>query len=365
MRLQLLMILVTLFQLHAENSYTQQKVSILFKDAAIEEVIKAVEAQSGYVVVYNNTLLKTVKRVTVTLRNVNAVEALNEALKGSGLHCKLVEDFLVIAKDNVKTAPEDDKGRKIEGKVTDKDKLPLPGVTVLIKGTTGGVVTDTDGKFQLTLPGNKEITLQFSFVGMKTKEVKVTDDKPLQIVLEEDVTEVEEVVVNGIFQRKAGSFTGSALTMKGEDLKKVSNSNVFASLKNLDPSLMIFDNLEFGSDPNKMPTMALRGKTAFDLGSDDIDLKGSYANDPNAPLFILDGFEASVQKIADLDMNRVESLTILKDASAKAIYGSKAANGVIVIETKKNTESSLRISYSGSVEIQAPDLSSYNLTNAA
>ena len=365
MRLQLLMIFVTLFQLHAENSYTQQKVRILFKDAAIEEVIKAVEAQSGYVVVYNNTLLKTVKRVTVTLRNVNAVEALNEALKGSGLHCKLVEDFLVIAKDNVKAAPEDDKGRKIEGKVTDKDKLPLPGVTVLVKGTKLGVVTDTAGKFQLTLPLEKEVTLQFSFIGMRTKEVKVTDDKPLSIVLEEEATEVEEVVVNGIFQRKAGSFTGSALTMKGEDLKRVSNSNVFASLKNLDPSLMIFDNLEFGSDPNKMPTMALRGKTAFDLGSDDIDLKGSYANDPNAPLFILDGFEASVQKIADLDMNRVESLTILKDASAKAIYGSKAANGVIVIETKKNTESSLRISYSGSVEIQAPDLSSYNLTNAA
>ena len=365
MRLQLLMIFVTLFQLHAENSYTQQKVSILFKDAAIEEVIKAVEAQSGYVVVYNNTLLKTVKRVTVTLRNVNAVEALNEALKGSGLHCKLVEDFLVIAKDNVKTAPEDDKGRKIEGKVTDKDKMPLPGVTVLVKGTKLGVVTDTAGKFQLTLPLEKEVTLQFSFIGMKAQEVKIKDYKPLSIVLEEEATEVEEVVVNGIFQRKAGSFTGSALTMKGEDLKRVSNSNVFASLKNLDPSLMIFDNLEFGSDPNKMPMMALRGKTAFDLGSDDIDLKGSYANDPNAPLFILDGFEASVQKIADLDMNRVESLTILKDASAKAIYGSKAANGVIVIETKKNTESSLRISYSGSVEIQAPDLSSYNLTNAA
>ena len=365
MRLQLLMIFVTLFQLHAENSYTQQKVSILFKDAAIEEVIKAVEAQSGYVVVYSNTLLKTVKRVTVTLRNVNAVEALNEALRGSGLHCKLVEDFLVIAKDNVKTVPEDDKGRKIEGKVTDKDKMPLPGVTVLVKGTKLGVVTDTAGKFQLTLPLEKEVTLQFSFIGMKAQEVKIKDYKPLSIVLEEEATEVEEVVVNGIFQRKAGSFTGSALTMKGEDLKRVSNSNVFASLKNLDPSLMIFDNLEFGSDPNKMPTMALRGKTAFDLGSDDIDLKGSYANDPNAPLFILDGFEASVQKIADLDMNRVESLTILKDASAKAIYGSKAANGVIVIETKKNTESSLRISYSGSVEIQAPDLSSYNLTNAA
>ena len=365
MRLQLLIIFVTLFQLHAENSYTQQKVSILFKDAAIEDVIREVEAQSGYVVVYNNTLLRTVKRVTVTLRNVNAVEALNKALQGSGLHCKLVEDFLVIAKGEAKTAPEDDKGKKIEGRVTDKDKMPLPGVTVLVKGTKLGVVTDTAGRFQLTLPLEKEVTLQFSFIGMKSQEVKIKDYKPLMVVLEEEATEVEEVVVNGIFSRKAGSFTGSALTMKGEDLKRVSNSNVFASLKNLDPSLMIFDNLEFGSDPNKMPTMALRGKTAFELESDDIDLKGSYANDPNAPLFILDGFEASVQKIADLDMNRVESLTILKDASAKAIYGSKAANGVIVIETKKNTESSLRISYSGSVEIQAPDLSSYNLTNAA
>jgi len=365
MRLQLLIIFVTLFQLHAENSYTQQKVSILFKDAAIEEVIREVEAQSGYVVVYNNTLLRTVKRVTVTLRNVDAVEALNKALKGSGLYCKSVEDFLVIAKGEMKTVSEDDKGKQIEGRVTDKDKMPLPGVTVLVKGTKLGVVTDTVGRFRLTLPMEKEVTLQFSFIGMKSQEVKIKDYKPLLVMLEEEATEVEEVVVNGIFSRKAGSFTGSALTMKGEDLKRVSNSNVFASLRNLDPSLMIFDNLEFGSDPNKMPTMALRGKTAFELESDDIDLKGSYANDPNAPLFILDGFEASVQKIADLDMNRVESLTILKDASAKAIYGSKAANGVIVIETKKNTDSSLRILYSGSVEIQAPDLSSYNLTNAA
>lgn len=92
---------------------------------------------------------------------------------------------------------------------------------------------------------------------------------------------------------------------------------------------MIFDNMEFGSDPNKNPKMTLRGASSLDLNSEDIDLKGTYANDPNAPLFILDGFEATVEKIMDLDMDRVESLTILKDASAKAIYGSRAANGVI------------------------------------
>lgn len=128
---------------------------------------------------------------------------------------------------------------------------------------------------------------------------------------------------------------------------------------------MIFDNLEYGSDPNQTPEMSLRGAASFDAGSSDFDLKGSYGNDPNAPLFILDGFEATVQKIMDLDMERIESLTILKDASAKAIYGSKAANGVIVIETKKTVNAGLRITYTGSLTVQAPDLSSYDLCNSA
>ena len=253
----------------------------------------------------------------------------------------------------------------IRGIGKDKEGNPLPGVTILIKGSTVGVSTDVKGEYVMNVEKRDSLVLSFSFVGMKTKEVKVTDDKPLQIVLEEDVTEVEEVVVNGIFQRKAGSFTGSALTMKGEDLKKVSNSNVFASLKNLDPSLMIFDNLEFGSDPNKMPTMALRGKTAFDLGSDDIDLKGSYANDPNAPLFILDGFETTLATISDLSMDRVESITVLKDAAATAIYGAKAANGVVVVETKAPAAGTLRLNYNGNLNFTFADLSDYNLMNSA
>lgn len=156
----------------------------------------------------------------------------------------------------------------------------------------------------------------------------------INVAMEEELGELDEVVVTGIFERKAESFTGSSITMKNEDLKRVGNANVFQSLKNLDPSLMIFDNLEFGSDPNKDPTMTLRGASSIDMGTEDIDIKGSYVNDPNAPLFILDGFEATVQKIKDLDMDRIASLTILKDASAKAIYWSRQQTGVIVIETK-------------------------------
>lgn len=116
MRLQLLMIFVFLFQLHAENGYTQQKVSILLKDAAIEDVIREVEVQSGYVVVYNNTLLKTVKRISVNVKNVNAVEALNKALVGSGLYCKQVENFLVISKEERKAVQDNEKGQKLKEK---------------------------------------------------------------------------------------------------------------------------------------------------------------------------------------------------------------------------------------------------------
>lgn len=123
--------------------------------------------------------------------------------------------------------------------------------------------------------------------------------------------------------------------------------------------------MEFGADPNKSPEMILRGQSSIDLSIDDVNIKGNYATAPNAPLFILDGFEATIEKIMDLDMDQVESLTILKDASAKAIYGSKAANGVVVIETKHALGGDLRVTYSGNLNIEAPDLSSYNLTNAA
>lgn len=254
---------------------------------------------------------------------------------------------------------------KITGKVLDeKTKNPIAGATIMIIGTTTGAITDEKGAFSFSANVGQQIEVVFT--GMKTKTLKITNStKELTVTLEEDLLAIEDVVVTGIFERRAGSFTGSATTLKAEDLKRVGNQNVFASLRNIDPSLMIKDNMQFGSDPNKNPKMTLRGTSSFDLNNDNLDIKGSYGNDPNAPLFILDGFEASVQKIMDLDMNRVETLTILKDASAKAIYGSKAANGVIVIETKKSKDAKLRVSYTGTIDVQMPDLTSYNLTNAA
>lgn len=170
--------------------------------------------------------------------------------------------------------------------------------------------------------------------------------------------QIDEVIVTGYTKRSKESYTGSASTFTGEDIRRVGNRNVLQSLQNLDPSFVLTENLSLGSNPNMLPDIQLRGQTGLD------DVRGDFSGNPNLPLFILDGFEANLQKIYDLDMNRVASITILRDASAKAIYGSKAANGVLVIETLVPKEGKLRISYNGNLNVEAPDLTSYNLTNA-
>jgi len=169
---------------------------------------------------------------------------------------------------------------------------------------------------------------------------------------------MEEVVVNGAFTRKANTFTGAVTTVKGEELQRVGNQNVLQSLKNIDPSFLQIENLTAGSNPNALPDFQMRGSSS--VGS----LQGEFSSSANQPLFILDGFETDLTKILDLDMNQVESLTTLKDATAKAIYGAKAANGVIVIETKRPSSGRLKVSYNGGLSIEAPDLSSYDLCNA-
>lgn len=262
-----------------------------------------------------------------------------------------------------KNFPQTQNMRTLKGTVRDANRDPLPGATVQVKGTTLGVVTDINGNYSLTIPTDPNTVIVISFIGMKSQEIKAGTTATLNITLQEETQTLEQVVVNGIFERKANTFTGSVKTISNDELKRVGNSNVLQSLKNLDPSIMFIDNMALGSDPNAVPEMVLRGKSSINM--EETDLKATYGNDPNAPLFVLDGFEVSIQKVMDLDMDRVESMTILKDASAKAIYGSKAANGVIIIELKKNPTGDLRVIYNGKVEIEAPDLSSYDLCNAA
>lgn len=248
----------------------------------------------------------------------------------------------------------------IKGTVIDENGLPMIGVAVYDAAEIhSGTVTSDDGSFGIIVSSEcKELT--FEYLGYKKLSVPVSECSLVE--MEPDASAIEETVVTGIYTRKAESFTGAVNTVTSEDLKRVSNSNVFDALKNLDPSLMILDNLTEGSNPNAMASMQLRGASSFAMET--TSLKSNFVNDANMPLFILDGFETTVEKVQDLDMNRVESITILKDASAKAIYGSKAGNGVIVIETKQLRGNQTLVTYTGSVTAEMPDLTSYNLCNA-
>lgn len=252
--------------------------------------------------------------------------------------------------------------RQVKGTVYDETGEPFPGVIVMSRKHKLAATTDIDGKFILAgVPADAVLSVEI--MSYKTQEIRVADiKKDLKIYLEPDSQVLEESVVTGIFTRKKDSFTGSVQSMTSEDIKRVSNSNVVESLKNLDPSLLVLDNLEAGSNPNAMASMQIRG--ASTLAAETSNLKSNFLAKANQPLFILDGFETTLEKVTDMDMNRVQSITILKDASAKAIYGSKGANGVIVIETKALTNDKSRVTYNGSLSIEAPDLTSYNLCNS-
>lgn len=339
-------------------SYAQTgTVSIRVKETALHEIFQLIEAQCGYTFVYNNEQLNGLKPVSIEMTDAKISKVLDECLKGTDLRYELLDQIIVINRRSALPQTALD----LQGTVKDKEGNPLPGVSVFIKGTTIGVATDVDGKFKMQLPEMENMVLVFSFTGMKKQEVKYTKQPVLNIVMEEDVAEMEEVVVNGYFTKNKDSFTGNAVVVSKDELAKVSSNNLLSALQVFDPSFRLKDNVDMGSNPNSMPNFRIRGNSGFGAeGLSEANLK----NDPNLPTFILDGYEVDVEKIFDLNMDRIESVTILKDASATAIYGSRAANGVVVVTTKAPQEGQLRVSYNLNVAISAPDLSDYHLLNA-
>ena len=355
-----LLLFVNVVLMTVSFSFAQQntdRVTLNMKNASLSEVFNEIKRQTNLSFMFSNDDLKDVKRKDVQMKNVTVDEAMKKCLEGTGLEYELTNNVVVIRKSAAKM--EKAQQVTLSGTVRDKDGQTLPGVSVVIKGTSLGGATDIDGKYRFTVPLAKDMILVFSFVGMETKEVVYKGESTLDVTLDSDITEMAEVVVTGIFTRKADSYTGAVTTIKKEELQRVGNQNVLQSLKNIDPSFQVLENNEFGSDPNKVPDIQMRGASNFS------DMKDKYQTNPNQPLFIVDGFEQSIEKVMDMDMNRVASITLLKDATAKALYGSKGANGVVVIETVTPEAGKMRVSYSGNLSIQAPDLGSYDLANAA
>uniref|UniRef100_UPI003D7F6F5A SusC/RagA family TonB-linked outer membrane protein n=1 Tax=Pedobacter sp. TaxID=1411316 RepID=UPI003D7F6F5A len=339
-------------------------VSIELKNEPLLHAIKKIELSTPFKFMFRENDINNIKNLTVSKDSMSVDHLMKTLLKNTGLSYKQTDNRILIstqkrlAETNTILADSIIVGTVYDGKT----KQTIVGATITVKNRTTRASTDAKGNFKVQAPIGA--VLLISYIGYETQEVTITKSK-LEIRLKEAAQSLQGVVVTGIVNQSKSTFTGAARTFNAEELAKVSNNNVLSALKSLDPSFQIPENLSMGSNPNVLPDVVLRGgNTLVDIRQEGQSDPFNYQSAPNAPLFILDGFETSLQRINDLDMNRIASVTILKDAGATAIYGSRGANGVIVIEQIRPVEGKLRVSYNASAIIEAPDLSGYDMLNA-
>jgi TonB-linked SusC/RagA family outer membrane protein len=360
----------------ASGHFQEQTVTLHLERSDVGSLFREIRRQTGLRFVYNERHVRAFPRFDLKRENALVSAVLDEVFQSSPLEWNREEDVIFVI-PRAQTRPQITAiaSERVAGTVRDDRGLPLPGVNILVAGTQTGYVTAADGNFQFFVPVRDTLTLVFSFVGMETQRVllkKLKDGetrRPLNITMREDRVTLEDFVVTGYANIRKSSFTGTATRITREELQKITTGNVLQALQVFDPSLRTVRNNEMGSDPNTLPEFNIRG--AAGVGIPELDRVQSadvsqfaLKNNPNLPVFILDGYEVTTEKIYDMDPNRIETITILKDAAATAMYGSRAANGVIVIETTVPQPGQLRVTYNLTGSITAPDLTSYDLMNA-
>ena len=365
MRLLALFMLLGFCSVHAASHGQEAVVDLRMSGATLSEVFQQIERQTDYMFVYKIEDVRAVDRVDVNVSHAMVKDVLASCLQGTGLVYVFRDNVIVIQREDDEK-PEAQKAFTAKGWVYDEKKLPMPGVTVRVVGTSVGTATNEKGWFSIDLPINKG-KLEFSFVGYKKQQVEFTEKTDtLRITMEEESLDIDEVVVTGIFNKPKESFTGAVTAVSREDIKVNYSRNIIQTLANIDPSLRIQQNNEMGSDPNTLPRLTLRGTSTL-LTVEELQTQANGIPDYNSPLFIMDGFEVELERVMDMNENEIESITILKDAAATSMYGARGANGVIVIETSRYaTSGNLRVMYEGRVNVQVPALSTYdNLMTAS
>lgn len=352
MKLMCFWFLIGLMQVHGTTYGQAENVSFERKQLTIDQVFNTITLQLKYDIFYSDDEIDVKQLVKIPALDLSVEDVLRAVLSEHLRYQFIGKTIVIFPKGEL---PQVKEGVRLKGWVYDENKEAIPGVTVKVVGVSLGTATNEKGWFAIDLPMS-DGSLEFSFVGYKTVRVNFTaKTDTLNIVMEEDLQQVEEVVVNGYFTQNKNSYTGSVTTVKGEDLLMASPTNILRALAFMVPGLHIVENNEQGSNPNAIPEIILRGTTA-------LAVNGEYGL--NTPLIILDGVEISLENLYDLDMQDIDRVDVLKDASAKAVYGEKAANGVIIITRKRVTDSKLRVRYNFVPNVQFPDVSSFNLCNS-
>lgn len=311
------------------NALAQQKtVSVNLRNVTLLQALEHLTNVAGCKLLYNHEQVRSNVRMDLVMNNRPITEILDKCLENTNLTYKFIDNVYVIRPKpaSVNVAPPQ-KAQVVSGIVLDEKKLPVVGASVMVKGTRIGTSTGVDGKFELKVPADlKDVGIMVSFIGMTNVEQKIKSSSPVMVVLKENSAVMDNVVVTGYVNIDKRSFTGNSVTITNDELVKASPRNVFAAVQALDPSVRMVQNNLMGSNPNQLPDMRIRGNSS--LGDVSIDRTMTSTADPNQPIYVMDGFEITAEKLYDYDINRIESITVLKDAAATAMYGSRAANGV-------------------------------------
>ena len=347
--------------IYAQNS----TVNLNYKDASFVEVINEFRKQTGVKFMYNLEKVKNKRCKDLVVKNVPTQQAIDIVLKHFNLAYSMVEGVVV-----VKEQPEKPQNpRTIKGTVLDENGSALPGVTVLVKGTTIGVSTDVKGNFSITLPGEKDNSLIFSFIGMQTQVIKCTDDKPLKITMKTDASQLEEVTVisTGYSSLPRKDMVGAYTTVKAEDIMMPAYNSIDQMLQGKIPGMVVVNS---SSRIGSTPKITIRGTSTIFGNTDPLwVVDGIIQPDPlpiDASSAVTEDMKNLIgNQISWLNPSDIETITVLKDASATAIYGSKASNGVIVITTKKGSAERTSIRYSTHFSFRTrPNYGMFNYMNS-
>lgn len=330
MRNVLLIIMITAFQTLAVGTYSQSsKLNLEMKNTSIKDVLASIEEQSNYYFLYNGELIDVNRKVDVSIQNQDVEAALNVIFEDSDVSVLVKERHIILTPANAVSQQE----LSVSGVVTDEGGVPLPGVTVIVKGTASGAVTDFEGQFSLSnVPA--DATLQFSFVGMKMEEVAVNGRTQINITLQEETIGLEEVVAIGYGTMRKRDVTGSVASVTGEQLAAVPVSNMAQAIQGRLPGVNVISQ---DGRPDAEISIRVRG--------------GGSISQSNDPLVLIDGIPGN---ISDIPADLVESVDVLKDASSTAIFGARGANGVILITTKRGKAGEATVSYSGYGKFNTP-----------
>ena len=335
--------------LHSQN----KMVTLHLEGVSLEEVIQSLKLQTDYGFFYNidSKDIKKMTSISVDVKNMALEDVLSQILRGTNLSYTIVNDVVILnARSAVVVNDSLGKNHMLVGRVLDMNKEPLPGVTVIVKGLTLGTSTDVNGRFSLTLPKMQNVSLLFSFIGMETQEVKYTGQDSIHVVLKEAAEQLDEVIVRTGYQNiDKRKLTSAVQTIKMDDIKVAGVNTIDQMLEGRIPGMIFMQN---SGQVGAAPKLRIRG-TSTVLGNreplwvlDGVVLTDPVNVDP-AQINDLDFVNLLGNAISGLNPNDIEQIDVLKDASATALYGAKAGNGVIVITTKKGKAGPPSVTYSG------------------